>query len=210
MKSPLLYILETLFCSGLFMLLWRMFLAERVSYRAGRVYLLCSMAAAAAIPTLSIPVYPADTVAYEFPLIAGHDAGVSADNPPIAADVYAADVADNAADWLPVLRRAAIMLTIAVSFVSVAMIVVNIFRIIMLRRTSSIVRECGCIVAENERIATPFVFFSTVFLPSGLSGRVRYLILCHERSHVRHRHTVERMAMEFLCGESLKEFLSGI
>ena len=39
MKHPLLYVAEMLFCSGAFMVLWRMVLAGRVSFAASRAFL---------------------------------------------------------------------------------------------------------------------------------------------------------------------------
>ena len=39
MKSPLLYLLEVLFCSGLLLGLYRLLLVRRIPYRACRRYL---------------------------------------------------------------------------------------------------------------------------------------------------------------------------
>ena len=69
MKSPLLYLLEVLFCSGLLLGLYRLLLVRRIPYRACRRYLVAAMVAAAVIPALNIPLYPADTVFYPLPLI---------------------------------------------------------------------------------------------------------------------------------------------
>ena len=42
MKSPLLYILEVLFCSGLLLAFYRLLLVRKVSFRACRRYLVAA------------------------------------------------------------------------------------------------------------------------------------------------------------------------
>ena len=70
MKSPLLYILEVLFCSGLLLAFYRLLLVRKVSFRACRRYLVAAVFLSAVIPALDIPIYPARTVVYPLPLIA--------------------------------------------------------------------------------------------------------------------------------------------
>ena len=70
MKSPLLYILEVLFCSGLLLAFYRLLLVRKVSFRACRRYLVAAVFLSAVIPALDIPLYPARTVVYPLPLIA--------------------------------------------------------------------------------------------------------------------------------------------
>ena len=52
MKSPLLYILEVLFCSGLFLAFYRLLLVRKVSFRACRRYLVAAVFLSAVIPAL--------------------------------------------------------------------------------------------------------------------------------------------------------------
>ena len=59
MKSPLLYILEVLFCSGLLLAFYRLLLVRKVSFRACRRYLVAAVFLSAVIPALDIPLYPA-------------------------------------------------------------------------------------------------------------------------------------------------------
>ena len=70
MKSPLLYILEVLFCSGLLLAFYRLLLVRKVSFRACRRYLVAAVFLSAVIPALDIPLSPARTVVYPLPLIA--------------------------------------------------------------------------------------------------------------------------------------------
>ena len=57
MKSPLLYILEVLFCSGLLLAFYRLLLVRKVSFRACRRYLVAAVFLSAVIPALDIPLY---------------------------------------------------------------------------------------------------------------------------------------------------------
>lgn len=46
MKSPLIYLIETIVCSGLFLVVYRLLLERHASFRVCRCYLLCATAAA--------------------------------------------------------------------------------------------------------------------------------------------------------------------
>lgn len=63
MKSPALYLLEVLFCSGMLLAFYRLLLVRKVSFAACRRYLVAAMLLSAAIPALDIPLYPARTEA---------------------------------------------------------------------------------------------------------------------------------------------------
>ncbi|MDE5621794.1 MAG: hypothetical protein K2I59_02225, partial [Alistipes sp.] len=62
MKSPLLYLLETLFCSGLLMAFYRLLLVRKVSFAWCRRYLVAAVVLSVVLPALEIPVYSARTV----------------------------------------------------------------------------------------------------------------------------------------------------
>ena len=67
--SIVLYIIEFLFCSALFMALYKLLIEGRVGYRLARIYLVWSMVLAAVIPTLELPLYPAETIYYQIPIV---------------------------------------------------------------------------------------------------------------------------------------------
>lgn len=56
--SVISYIVESLICSGLFLVLYRWMLAKRVSYRLCRIYLIVTMFLSVTIPVMEVPVYP--------------------------------------------------------------------------------------------------------------------------------------------------------
>lgn len=208
MKSPLLYLLEVLFCSGLLLGLYRLLLVRRIPYRACRRYLVAAMVAAAVIPALNIPLYPADTVFYPLPLIeAPAEAVLPARDAATAGSAADADVgtlaaeasavpgpasADRAAAW----RGGVAALYGAVALLSLGLLGVRMLRIRRLRRRAHLTPGDGYTLAEHPAIASPFSFLRTVFMSPACTGQRREMILCHERSHVRHAHTAERIVLE--------------
>lgn len=208
MKSPLLYLLEVLFCSGLLLGLYRLLLVRRIPYRVCRRYLVAAMVAAAVIPALNIPLYPADTVFYPLPLIeAPAEAVLPARDAATAGPAADADVgtlaaeasvvpglasADRAAAW----RGGVAALYGAVALLSLGLLGVRMLRIRRLRRRAHLTPGDGYTLAEHPAIASPFSFLRTVFMSPACTGLRREMILCHERSHVRHAHTAERIVLE--------------
>lgn len=208
MKSPLLYLLEVLFCSGLLLGLYRLLLVRRIPYRACRRYLVAAMVAAAVIPALNIPLYPADTVFYPLPLIeapaeavlptrdaATAGSAADADVGMLAAEASAVPgpaSADRAAAW----RGGVAALYGAVALLSLGLLGVRMLRIRRLRRRAHLTPGDGYTLAEHPAIASPFSFLRTVFMSPACTGLRREMILCHERSHVRHAHTAERIVLE--------------
>ncbi|WP_288941711.1 biopolymer transporter ExbD [uncultured Alistipes sp.] len=200
MKSPALYLLEVFFCSGMLLAFYRLLLVRKVSFAACRRYLVAAVLLSVTIPALDIPFYPARTVVYPLPLIAAPAAQV-AEGPFAAGAAVPAAVAEKtvpAIDWARVARIAVAALYLLTAAVSLAILAVRILGIRRLRRRSRIT-DCGAYaVAENPRVGTPFSFLRTVFLGDGYSGRRREIVVCHEASHVLHRHSAERIALELV------------
>ena len=200
MKSPALYLLEVFFCSGMLLAFYRLLLVRKVSFAACRRYLVAAMLLSAAIPALDIPLYPARTEADPLPLVASQ-AVPPAEEPFVAEAGQPAAVVRTTApatDWGRVARIAAAALYLLTAAVSLAILAVRILGIRRLRRRSRIT-DCGAYaVAENPRVGTPFSFLRTVFLGEGYEGRRREIVVCHEASHVRHRHSAERIALELV------------
>lgn len=200
MKSPALYLLEVFFCSGMLLAFYRLLLVRKVSFAACRRYLVAAMLLSAAIPALDIPLYPARTEADPLPLVASQ-AVPPAEEPFVAEAGQPAAVVRTTApatDWGRVARIAVAALYLLTVAVSLAILAVRILGIRRLRRRSRIT-DCGAYaVAENPRVGTPFSFLRTVFLGEGYEGRRREIVVCHEASHVRHRHSAERIALELV------------
>lgn len=197
MKSPLLYLLEVLFCSGLLLAFYRLLLVRKISYAACRRYLVAAVLLSAAIPALDIPLYPARTVVYPLPLIVAEpDPGVAET---AGVETTAPDLSTPAPfDWGQLLRVTASGGYAVAVLMSLGLFAVRIAGIRRLRRRSQLTDCREYVLAENPEVATPFSFLRTVFLGEGYEGRRRAIVLCHEASHVRHRHSAERIAVELV------------
>lgn len=201
MKSPALYLLEVFFCSGMLLAFYRLLLVRKVSFAACRRYLVAAMLLSAAIPALDIPLYPARTEADPLPLVASQ--AVPPAEEPFVAEAGPAGrrCAHNGpchrlgtrgthrrGRIVPADRRGVACdpcrahprdQTSAPPFAD------HRLRRHMPRRR---------ILASGR----PFSFLRTVFLGEGYEGRRREIVVCHEASHVRHRHSAERIALELV------------
>ena len=213
------YILEVLICSGLFLMLYRWLLAGKVSYRICRAYIVGTMLLAAAIPALDVPLYPPSrpsatsgmTIFQEGPMPGSRDLAYGfgeesiadlTDGTPPHTDAAGlspdgSDAARNADGKTAVLKAATVLycLTAAASMV---LILLNIIRIRRLRHTARLTRMNDWTLAESERIQTPFSFLRTVYMGLDYTPSERLMILTHEASHVRHRHSYERIVLSVL------------
>ena len=60
--SAISFIIESLICSGLFLVLYRWMLAKKVSFRLCRIYLIVTMLLSVTIPVMEVPVYPSEQI----------------------------------------------------------------------------------------------------------------------------------------------------
>ncbi len=200
MKSPLLYLVEVLFCSGAMAAFYRLLLVRKVSFAACRRFLLLAVVLPVVLPALDIPIYPARTVVYPLPLVTA-----AAEEPFVALGESVAAPAEAvgpvAAACPGVDRRRLAQRIGAVGYGAVVVLLAGLLvvRVAAIRRLRRRARRTDCgdyVLAEHEDVATPFSFLRTVFLGDGFAGERRAIVLCHEASHVRHRHSAERIAVE--------------
>lgn len=213
------YILEVLICSGLFLMLYRWLLAGRVSYRICRAYIVGTMLLAAAIPALDVPLYPPSrpsatsgmTIFQEGPMPGSRDLAYGfgeesitdlTDGTPPHTDAAGlspdgTDAARNADGKTAVLKAATVLYGLTAA-ASIILILLNIIRIRRLRRHSRLTRMNDWTLAESDRIQTPFSFLRTVYMGLDYAPSERLMILTHEASHVRHRHSYERIVLSVL------------
>ena len=213
------YILEVLICSGLFLMLYRWLLAGKVSYRICRAYIVGTMLLAAAIPALDVPLYPPSrpsatsgmTIFQEGPMPGSRDLAYGfgeesiadlTDGTPPHTDAAGlspdgTDAARNADGKTAVLKTATVLYGLTAA-ASIILILLNIIRIRRLRRHSRLTRMRDWTLAESDRIQTPFSFLRTVYMGLDYTPSERLMILTHEASHVRHRHSYERIVLSVL------------
>ncbi|HIR34464.1 MAG TPA: M48 family metalloprotease [Candidatus Coprenecus merdigallinarum] len=195
------YIIEVMICSGLFLVLYRWLLAGKVGYRLCRAYIVGTMLLAALIPALDVPLYsPAPesaaegtAVLHEFrgnllPEDGGYGGATAED---------AAATSRKTSEKAIVLKTAAALYGVTAA-ASIVLIILNIIRIRHLRRGARLTRMEDWTLAESGKIQTPFSFLRTVYMGFNYSPSERRMILSHEVSHVRHRHSYERLVLSAL------------
>ena len=186
------YILEFLFCSGLFIALYKLLIEERVAHSWARVYLVAGMLLSAVIPMLELPIYPAQTLYYELPLL------TFTEELPESTSAAMSEPKAPAIDWTRALSMVAWGVYLIVCGLNIARFVYRLWVIHRLRTVAKLTVYEAYTLAESERVNEPFSFWRTIFMNYMFSGREREQILIHERSHVLHRHTAERLTLELL------------
>lgn len=184
MKDAITYIVETVVCSGVFLLLYRLLLASRVSYLFARLYLMLSMALSALIPLLAIPIASARIIEITIPM---NSLFVQSDAEQVAAQALRFDWGD-----------AALVLYIAVAALALLILAVELWRIRSFRRGAEHTFSQGFDIYSSPRITASFSFGRSVFLPESLTDENRVEILSHEGSHIRHHHSVDMVLMSLL------------
>ena len=182
MKTLAIYALEVLACSGVLLAAYAILLERHVWFGWCRAYLLASTLLAAVIPLLRIPVWPGEAVEV-IPTVALPEAE------------WTAEVVEEAT---PAITPEAICLAvylIGVGLVAGVMLW-QVVRIRRLRRGAAITRtERFTLVRTPQRIAS-FSFFRSIYLWDQIPAGELQAIVAHEASHVAHRHSAERVAME--------------
>ena len=206
MMSVISFIVESLICSGLFLVLYRWMLAKKVDFRICRAYLIVTMVLSVTIPIMDVPLYPSENVVRlsEWTVFSFDDFGA------VPADLEEAVAVNHNSEAIKPESSAHItgksidlklILTILytlVGAISLALLAYNTARIYRLRSKSKLTYEEDYTLAEHEDIKTPFSFIRTIFMGFNYEPQERRQILTHEASHVRHRHSYERLFMSAL------------
>ena len=206
--SAIRYIIEMIICSGLFLVAYRWLLAKKVGFGLCRAFIVMSMLLAVAIPAMDVPLFPEKTLSqqgvltgFDF-LVMELDGGV-----PMDPEVEMHEAENMASETAPVPKafdiKAAAGIAVKVIYVLVALAslsltVYNIIKIQKLRRRSKLTRTEEYTLAEHEDIKTPFSFLMTIFMGFNYEPGERLQILTHEASHIRHRHSFERISLSIL------------
>ena len=204
--SVLSFIVESLICSGLFLVLYRWMLAKKVSFRLCRVYLIVTMVLSVTIPIMDVPLYPSENLnrisewtVFSFddfgavPVVIEEAVAANQNSEAIKAEA-STQITGRSIDLKLIL---AILYTL-VGVVSLSLLAYNTARIYRLRSKSKLTYEEDYTLAEHEDIKTPFSFIRTIFMGFNYEPQERRQILTHEASHVRHRHSYERLFMSVL------------
>lgn len=181
-----MYPLEVIICSGALYGFYRLILEGRVAHRTSRAFLMLSVVVAVVVPMLELPILPAIEESYvEVPI----DKSIAVAE---SAEIATSTTTANGLNWITIL----LAIYAAVTAIMVVRFVVGIIKIQLLRRRSLIERNGGYSIAVNCSITKPFSFWKTIFIGS-TNGNIDHILL-HEKSHISHNHTIEKLVIEAL------------
>ena len=183
MKEPLVYIIESIICSGLFFALYQLFVIRFTAYKVNRVFLLFGVFISCIVPLLSIPVWEGDI-----------------ENVPFIETMAVSNV-DNEAIHYSEINEYDIVSSIIGGIYLSGVIVLLLSHIIKfykgrVGKVSKISIFGKCNIVENEKIKTPFSFLRTIYIPIIQDENEKRLIIEHEYSHISHFHSYERIFLE--------------
>ena len=206
--SVLRYITEVIVCSGLFLVVYRWLLARKISFGLCRAFIMTSMLLAVVIPAMNVPLLPEGTFMEQAVLtgfdfleedLVGNTATGSETEIQVSENVAPETIpASKGPDFKDAAGIAAEVIYILVVLASLGLTVYNIVKIRKLRRRSMLTHTEEYTLAEHEDVKTPFSFLLTIFMGFNYEPQERLQILTHEASHVRHRHSFERLALSVL------------
>lgn len=187
MKALALYALEVLACSGVLLAAYSILLERRVAFRWCRAYLLTATLLAAVIPLLRIPVWPGEVIELAPAIAAEPQTAVWAGETFEAVETAAPAVTPEALCLVFYLTGAGLI---------VGVMIAQAVRIRRLRRGAEISRsERFTLVRTRQQIAS-FSFFRSIYVWLQTPAEELPAIVAHEASHIAHRHSLERIAME--------------
>ncbi len=181
MREVVIYLLEVIVCSGVLAALYSLLIERKVDFLFARMFLLLSVVLSAVIPMINIPVWEAAIVPELAQVAVGE---VSAE---VVAEVT---TGFNYAYLLWVVYGVGVALCVG-SFV---LQMVNVLRI---RRAGQMTRFEGIAVVRSQQNIASFSLFNTIYIGNNTADVDLPTIVAHERSHISHHHSVERVIMEF-------------
>lgn len=206
--SEIRYIIEVTLCSGLFLVAYRWLLAKKVNFSLCRAFIMASMLTAVVIPAMNVPIFPEKTLSQQGALTGfdflvmefdGADGVESAVESQASENVAVESIAASEAfDIKAAAGIAGKVIYLLVALASLSLTVYNVIKIQKLRRRSKLTNTEDYTLAEHKDIKTPFSFIRTIFMGFNYEPQERRQILTHEASHVRHRHSYERIFMSVL------------
>ncbi len=184
MKEILIYMLGVAACSGLFVAFYHTVMHQRTSFRIARMFLVGSLVAAAVIPAFNIPVWESEPVVLPVFEITEY----------VPYEAEAPAVVKQTAPW-----QAALWSVYGVGIAAlIGIMAFQAAKIHRMKRRAEVFAAGGYEVAVSKEVHAPFSFLQTVYVEQGTPADEMRQILLHETSHIRHRHSVEKISMETL------------
>lgn len=178
MKTILILCLEMLVCGAVFHLLYRTAFEGRVRFVGCRIYLIVVAALSAIIPALDIRLWRDRIVYIE------------------ATELNSTTTADTVAQSTFDLWATIIICAYAIGVLVVMASAIR--QAVKLARLGTATVENGQRIVRSAKIDTPFSFLRTIYLPTSLAPEHCEVVIQHECAHIRHHHSLERIAMELM------------
>ena len=182
MKDPYLYIIESIICSGLFLVIYRLLIMRATGFRASRFFLVLAMMGACVIPFLQIPVWSSEETVFTLPLWGEAQESVSNVG---SENVFTGN------DWWMIGYVLGVMVMMVRMFIP-------LLRAMRLKHRTKVFAHGGYYLVVSEEVKDAFSSLRTVFLPIITDKEEEKMVLAHEESHLRHFHIAERWFMELL------------
>lgn len=188
MKELTTYLLESLACGGVLYACYRLLLDRRVAFGWCRGWLLALPLLAAVIPLLRIPLYPGEVI--YLTAAPAPQSGLPVPAEAMPATVVEAEriTARELLTWLYAAGAAAVLGAAAA----------QLWRIRQLGLGAAVTRTGRMTLVRTRQQCAAFSLFGRVYVWEQLPPRELEAVLLHEASHIRRRHSLERLAMELL------------
>lgn len=183
MRQVVIYLIEVIVCSGVLAALYSLLIERKVDFLFARLFLLFSVVLSAVIPIINIPVWEATLVPQLTEEVVGQ---VSTEVVPSAMETV------SGFNFMAILW-AVYGVGVALCVGSLVLQFVNVLRI---RRGGAMTTFEGVNILRSQQNIASFSLFKTIYIGNNTADTDLLTIVAHERSHIVHRHSVERVVME--------------
>lgn len=182
MRVVVIYILEVIACSGVLAALYSLIIERKVDFFFARLFLIFSVLLSAVIPMINIPVWEAALVPQLTEVTVGE----------VSTEVVQGTVTSFDFNFVALIW-AVYGVGVALCMGSIVLQMVNILNI---RRVGQMTTFDGVNIVRSQQNIASFSLFKTIYIGNNTADTDLPTIVAHERSHIAHKHSVERVVME--------------
>ncbi|MEE0916300.1 MAG: M56 family metallopeptidase [Alistipes sp.] len=182
MRAVVIYILEVIACSGVLAALYSLIIERKVDFLFARLFLIFSVLLSAVIPMINIPVWEAALVPQLTEVTVGE----------VSTEVVQSTVTSFDFNFMALIW-AVYGVGVALCMGSMVLQMVNILNI---RRVGQMTTFDGVNIVRSQQNIASFSLFKTIYIGNNTADIDLPTIVAHERSHIAHKHSVERVVME--------------
>ena len=182
MRAVVIYILEVIACSGVLAALYSLIIERKVDFLFARLFLIFSVLLSAVIPMINIPVWEAALVPQLTEVTVGE----------VSTEVVKGTVTSFDFNFVALIW-AVYGVGVALCMGSIVLQMVNILNI---RRVGQMTTFDGVNIVRSQQNIASFSLFKTIYIGNNTADTDLPTIVAHERSHIAHKHSVERVVME--------------